>query len=66
MDVEHEPGTFWMQPNGCYVELAMEQLRLGPADIEEVEPADSNIMIGDYPTLDRVFQRAWELADLEG
>jgi len=56
---------FWNQPPGIYVQMAMEDLGIGRDDLEELRPEDvgRNIMIGDYPVLDHVFQRAHELRE---
>ena len=55
-----EPGTIWDEPGGDYFRQAMEELGLTDEDLEKPNEYRS-IMVGDYPTLDRVYARAWEL-----
>jgi hypothetical protein len=61
--------SWWMQPSGIHITLAMEQLGLDDDDLEVVAEWDSRyIRVGRYPTLDRVYDLAHELAakDLNG
>lgn len=60
-DIEEiEPRGFWMQPEGYYFAAAMGELGLDQSDLEKVD-AHSNIAVGDYPVLDSVYEKAWEL-----
>jgi hypothetical protein len=59
--VDHEPGAFWNQPRGDYLRQAMEDLGLEEDELEDPGSGAEHVFVGDYPNLDRVYARAWEL-----
>lgn len=58
--VQEIPMGFWNEPGHEYFRAAMEDLELREDDLEDVENPHISVTIGDYPTLDCVYARAWE------
>jgi hypothetical protein len=61
----------WMDPGRVYFREALEDLGLTEEDLDaerkEIERAGitGNVPRGQYPTFDRIYERAWQLRDVE-
>ena len=61
----------WMEPGGVYLRVAMEDLGLTEEDLaaerKELERAGSTVNVprGEYPIFDRIYERAWQIRDIE-